>query len=56
MHDDIRPFAPFSDANPLFRAVSLNTLHLACVIAGVLAVVALLARKWRARSGPGKTE
>jgi membrane-bound metal-dependent hydrolase YbcI (DUF457 family) len=27
MHSDIRPFAPFSEANPLFRVVSLGTLH-----------------------------
>ena len=36
MHSDIRPLAPFSEGNPLFRLVSLSTLHWSCVAAGVL--------------------
>lgn len=35
MHTDMAPFAPFSDLNPLLRIVSLDTLHLACVAAGL---------------------
>ena len=35
MHADMRPFAPWSDANPFLHAVSLGTLHLACVILGI---------------------
>ncbi|MET0553679.1 MAG: hypothetical protein ABW221_11620 [Vicinamibacteria bacterium] len=42
MHDDIRPFRPFSDANPLLDAMGLGPLHLACVLLGA-AGVALLA-------------
>jgi membrane-bound metal-dependent hydrolase YbcI (DUF457 family) len=36
MHPDMRPFAPFSDANPLLTAVSLRALHGFCVVAGVV--------------------
>jgi len=49
MHNDIRPFAPFSQANPLLMAVTLNTLHLACLLAGVAALIIVLARKLLAR-------
>jgi membrane-bound metal-dependent hydrolase YbcI (DUF457 family) len=36
MHPDMRPFTPFSDANPLLTVVSLKALHGSCVLAGVL--------------------
>ena len=49
MHSDITPLAPFSDANPLLRLVSLNTLHRGCVAAGIVGVVILFIR--RSRSG-----
>jgi membrane-bound metal-dependent hydrolase YbcI (DUF457 family) len=35
MHADMRPFAPWSDENPFLHAVSLGTLHLACLILGI---------------------
>lgn len=35
MHADIRPLAPFSQANPLYHLVSMSMLHLACVAAGL---------------------
>jgi len=44
MHDDIRPFAPFSDANPLLRIIELDTLHLACLAAGALGLFILALR------------
>jgi membrane-bound metal-dependent hydrolase YbcI (DUF457 family) len=44
MHSDITPLAPFSDTNPLYRLVSLQVLHLGCVIAGALGVVWYLLR------------
>lgn len=37
MHSDITPLAPFSDANGLFRVVSLRALHWGCLVAGALA-------------------
>ena len=36
MHSDIRPFSPFSRANPLLHVVGLSTLHWFCVGAGVV--------------------
>lgn len=48
MHSDIRPFAPFSDANPLLGFVSLQSLHWFCLLAGVAAVLILAVRRLRA--------
>jgi hypothetical protein len=45
MHGDIRPLAPFSDANPLLHAVELGTLHWACVAAGVAGLLLLGIRR-----------
>lgn len=45
MHADIRPFAPFSDSNPLLGIVSLQALHLFCVAAGAVGAAVLLARQ-----------
>ena len=39
MHADMRPFAPWSDANPFLHAVSLRTLHWACLIFGIAGVL-----------------
>jgi hypothetical protein len=36
MHGDMKPFAPWSTANPLYIPTSFEWLHLACLIAGVL--------------------
>jgi membrane-bound metal-dependent hydrolase YbcI (DUF457 family) len=36
MHADMRPFAPWSDANPFLHLVSLGVLHGSCVITAVL--------------------
>jgi hypothetical protein len=41
MHADIRPFAPLTDANPFFHAISLVELHVWCVVAGVFGLIAL---------------
>lgn len=38
MHPDIRPFAPWTDANPLLGMVELSTLHIVCVLAGIAGV------------------
>src|SRR5262249_40109355 len=43
MHPDIRPFLPWSAANPLLGAVGLGTLHLACVASALLGAVLLFA-------------
>lgn len=52
MHADITPFAPFSDANPLLMAVSLNALHLSCLGAGAIGLFALAIREAHQRDKP----
>ena len=47
MHSDLRPLAPFGDANPLLRLVSLGTLHEICVVAGVLGIALVGVRRLR---------
>src|SRR5690349_5222818 len=39
MHGDITPLAPFSNSNVLYHLISLRTLHIGCVLTGVLGVV-----------------
>jgi membrane-bound metal-dependent hydrolase YbcI (DUF457 family) len=41
MHPDIRPFAPFSDSNPLLGAISVQALHGFCVVTGVVGIAVL---------------
>ena len=41
MHPDLRPFWPFSTANPFLELVSLGALHLFCVACGVVGVLLL---------------
>lgn len=36
MHADVQPFYPFSSQNPLYRVISLFTLHAVCIVLGVL--------------------
>jgi hypothetical protein len=52
MHPDVRPFMPWSNANPFLGLVGLAPLHLACVAAALFGAVCLAA--WRAR-GTRKT-
>lgn len=49
MHADMRPFRPFTDANPLYGLVSLRALYLFCIITGLVGAALLLARERRAR-------
>ncbi len=48
MHHDIEPFQPWTAANPLQDLVGLSTLHVSCLIAGVVGGALLLVRR-RAR-------
>jgi membrane-bound metal-dependent hydrolase YbcI (DUF457 family) len=51
MHADMRPFAPWSEANPFLHAVSLSTLHWACIALGIAGVMLwLITRPGRPRS------
>lgn len=44
MHHDMQPLAPFAAGNGLLGLVSLETLHLACVILGVLGLLGIAVR------------
>lgn len=45
MHRDIRPFLPWTEANPLQGAVELTALHAGCVLAGLSGLM-LVANSW----------
>ncbi len=45
MHQDVAPFAPLSDANFLHGLVNMGLLHLICLIAGGVGLIALGFRK-----------
>jgi hypothetical protein len=49
MHTDIRPFRPFTDANPLYALVSVQILYLFCILTGVVGAALLLAWQRRPR-------
>lgn len=49
MHSDIRPFRPFSTANPLYGLVSVRSLYLFCIATALLGGVILLALERRPR-------
>ena len=49
MHEDIHPFRPFTDANPLYELVSLRVLYLFCIITGLVGGVLILAQERRQR-------
>jgi len=49
MHRDIRPLAPFSDANPLLGAISLSALHWTCLESGVIGALTVA---WSASRTP----
>jgi hypothetical protein len=42
MHIDMRPLAPLSNANSLLHVISIDTLHIGCIAAGVLGGIALV--------------
>lgn len=47
MHADSRPFAPWSDDNPLYRVIGLVPLHLACTACAVVAGAIVWRRRGR---------
>lgn len=48
-HADIRPFAPFSNADPLAHAMSHATIQAGCVASGCAGLVILVARRLNER-------
>ena len=51
MHYDVRPFAPFSDANPFYEFVSLGALHLGLVVAGFLGALVVAFSRFKVDAG-----
>lgn len=49
MHADMKPLAPFSEANPLLGAVALPTLYGFCVAAGLVGLAVIAVRSWNNR-------
>ena len=43
MHSDMQPFAPVSQANGLLHLISVDALHVVCVLSGVLGALLLYA-------------
>lgn len=41
MHRDVRPFMPFSDANPFLGIIGVPQLHMACVVAAVVGAIGI---------------
>jgi len=41
MHPDIQPLFPFSSSNTLLQVMDVHTLHVACLVAGLTAIVLL---------------
>ena len=46
MHHDMRPFFPFSAANPSMGLITHDEIYQLCAIAGVLGAIAWIAVKW----------
>jgi hypothetical protein len=42
MHSDMRPLAPLSDANGLLHVISVEGLHLLCLLGGILGFMLML--------------
>lgn len=49
MHADIRPFRPFTQANPLYGLVSVQIIYLFCIVTGLVGAALLLAWQRRPR-------
>ena len=47
MHADMAPFAPFSGTRPWLYLVSVDTLQLLCVLAGIIGIAGLAVLRWR---------
>lgn len=52
MHHDIRPFGPFSDANPLLNVLAHDAVYQLCWIFGIVGAAAWLSIKWLRHRAP----
>jgi len=51
MHSDMHPLSPWSKANELLHVVSVDNLHLFCLLSGVVGVMLIVAFKALRQSG-----
>lgn len=50
MHSDMQPFAPVLEGNALLHVISVDALHLACVLSGILGVLLMFTVfRWKRR-------
>lgn len=49
MHGDVRPFYPFTDANGLWRVISVGALHEFCLYTGLVGAAVYFAVGWLGR-------
>jgi membrane-bound metal-dependent hydrolase YbcI (DUF457 family) len=47
MHPDLKPFWPFSDANPMLDLIDIGFLHLGCLALGILGTILWVIRSLR---------
>ncbi|MGH7488125.1 MAG: hypothetical protein ACREMY_21390 [bacterium] len=47
MYPDVRPFLPFSVANPFYGLVTVRVVYMFCVLTAVVGAALLLAWEWR---------
>jgi membrane-bound metal-dependent hydrolase YbcI (DUF457 family) len=47
MHRDVRPFLPWSEANPFLHVIGLEALHLGCVFLGLIGFAVMSIRLYR---------
>ena len=52
IHVDIRPWRPFTDANPLYDLLSMTAVYRGCLIAGVVGAALVAARGLMPRTLP----
>lgn len=51
MHSDMRPLAPFSDANPLLYAIGVDRVYALCVFVGIVGGLSWLILEEKRRRG-----
>lgn len=47
MHADMHPFAPFSKSSGLLHLIPVRTLHVACVVSGVVGLASWAGLEWK---------
>lgn len=50
MHSDMSPLRPFAQGNQLLHIISIDHLHMACLVAGIVGLLAIAVRDRAARA------